>query len=80
MPMSLDKMWSSSGIKQVGHREVLAAKMQLVGCHMTRDIIAQIETHRSTVNDERIMFFAKVFGVEIGTSLSSKFWKQINVI
>jgi transcriptional regulator with XRE-family HTH domain len=47
-------------------QEELAAKMQLLGCYMTRDIIAKIETRRCSVSDNRILLFAKVFGVEIG--------------
>jgi transcriptional regulator with XRE-family HTH domain len=44
----------------------LVAKMQLLECCMTRDILANIETRRSPVTDERIMLFAQVLGVEIG--------------
>ena len=44
----------------------LVAKMQLLGCCMTRDILANIETRRSPVTDKRIMLFAEVLGVEIG--------------
>jgi len=54
-------------------QEVLAARMQLVGCYMTRAIIAKIETRRCGVNDERIMFFARVFGVEIGRLFPQNF-------
>ncbi|MFZ0829468.1 MAG: hypothetical protein WAO02_18815, partial [Verrucomicrobiia bacterium] len=35
-------------------QDVLAAKIQLLGCYMTRDIIANIETRRSPVTDKRI--------------------------
>jgi transcriptional regulator with XRE-family HTH domain len=44
----------------------LVAKMQLLDCSMTRDILANIETRRSPVTDKRIMLFAEIFGVEIG--------------
>ena len=47
-------------------QEVLAAKMQVLGYDMTRDIIAKIETRRCSVSDNRILRFAKVFEVEIG--------------
>jgi transcriptional regulator with XRE-family HTH domain len=47
-------------------QEVLAAKMQLLGCYMTRAIIANIESRRSAVTDKQIVFFAEVFGVEAG--------------
>lgn len=47
-------------------QDVLAAKMQLLGCYMTRDIIANIETRRSPVTDKRIAFLAEVFGVVVG--------------
>ena len=45
---------------------MLAAKMQLLGGYMTRDIIAKIETRRCAVNDQRVVLFARAFGVEIG--------------
>jgi hypothetical protein len=40
--------------------------MQLLGCCMTRDIIANIETRRSPATNIEIMYFAEVFGVEAG--------------
>ena len=39
--------------------------MQLLGCYINRDIIANIETHRSTVTDKRIAFFAMVFRIPL---------------
>jgi ribosome-binding protein aMBF1 (putative translation factor) len=33
-------------------QDVLAAKMQLLGCYITRDILANIETRRSPVTDK----------------------------
>ncbi len=86
---STQKMGSGTNVHQAGWtQEVLAGKMQLLGCYITRDIIAQIETRRSTVNDERVMFFARVFGVEIGRLFPQNFEnkspcdcrKQISVI
>jgi transcriptional regulator with XRE-family HTH domain len=47
-------------------QEVLAAKMQLLGCYMTREVIANIETRRSPATDKRIVFVAKALRVEIG--------------
>jgi transcriptional regulator with XRE-family HTH domain len=47
-------------------QDVLAAKIQLLGCYMTRDIIANIETRRSPVTDKRIAILAEVFGVAVG--------------
>ena len=47
-------------------QDVLAAKMQLLGCDVTRDVIANIESRRSAVNDKQIMFLAEALGVEIG--------------
>ena len=46
-------------------QELLAIKMQLRGCYITRDIIASIETQRCSVTDLRIAFFAKEFGVTV---------------
>ena len=47
-------------------QEVLAAKMQLLGCCVTRDILANIESRRSLVTDKRVAIFAEVFGVAVG--------------
>jgi transcriptional regulator with XRE-family HTH domain len=46
-------------------QEFLAARMQLLGCYISRNIIANIETRRSTVTDKRIAFFAMVFRVPL---------------
>ncbi len=43
----------------------LVAKLQLLGCYMTRDILANIEIRRSIVTDIRLVFFATVFGIEL---------------
>jgi len=53
-------------------QEKLAAKMQLLGCHITRQIIANIETRRSSVSDKRIEYFAEVFGLEVGDLFPKK--------
>ena len=44
-------------------REVLVAKMQLLGCYMTRDIIANIENCHCPATPKEIMYVAEVFGV-----------------
>jgi hypothetical protein len=44
-------------------REILVAKMQLLGCCMTRDIIAEIESCRCHATQKEIMHFAEAFGV-----------------
>ena len=44
-------------------QEELVAKLQLLGCYMTRDILANIETQRRIVTDIQARFFAEVFGV-----------------
>ena len=47
-------------------REQLAAKMQLLGCFMTCDSIANIETDRYDATQKEIMYLAEVFGVRVG--------------
>ena len=47
-------------------QEELVAKLQLLGCYMTRDILANIETRRRIVTDVQVRFFAEVFGVAEG--------------
>jgi transcriptional regulator with XRE-family HTH domain len=42
----------------------LVAKLRLLGCCMTRDILANIETCHSAVTDKQIKYFAEVFGCE----------------
>jgi len=44
-------------------QEELVAKLQLLGCYMTRDILANIETQRRIVTDIQVRFFAEAFGV-----------------
>jgi len=44
-------------------REVLVAKMQMQGCYMTRDIIADIESCRCLATQKEIMHLAEVFGI-----------------
>jgi transcriptional regulator with XRE-family HTH domain len=46
-------------------QEILAAKIQLLGGYMTRDIVANIESRRSIVTDKQIEFFTEVFRVEV---------------
>jgi transcriptional regulator with XRE-family HTH domain len=43
----------------------LVARLQIVGCNMTRNILASIETRRSPVTDTQIDFFCRVFGVKV---------------
>ena len=43
----------------------LVAKLQILGCYMTRDIVANIETRRSPVTDIQIEFLCQIFGVKV---------------
>jgi ribosome-binding protein aMBF1 (putative translation factor) len=43
----------------------LVVKLQLLGCYMTRDILASIETRRCVTTDKQIEFFAEVFGIQV---------------
>ena len=47
-------------------QDVLVGRLQLLGCYMTRDILASIETQRSPVTDKHLEFLAEVFGVQVG--------------
>src|SRR5438046_9109307 len=42
----------------------LVGKLQLAGCYMTRDMLANIETQRCSATDKQIEYFAHVLGVE----------------
>ena len=46
-------------------QEELVIKVQLLGCFMTRDILASIETLRCIATDKQVAIFAAVFGIPI---------------
>lgn len=46
-------------------QEMLVVKMQIKGCDITRDIIANIELRRCVATDAHIMGFMRVFGVRL---------------
>ena len=46
-------------------QQLLAAKMQVKGFDITRDVIANIESRRSVATDEHIIGFLRVFGVRL---------------
>lgn len=47
-------------------------KLQMRGCYVTRDILANIETQRCVVTDTQIEFFAEIFGVKEGSLFPAK--------
>ena len=47
-------------------QEMLAAKVRLRGGHMTRAIVANIESLRSTANVRQILYLEHVLGVKAG--------------
>ncbi len=47
-------------------QDLLVTKMQVLGFYITRDILANIETLRSSVTDKQIVIFAEVFCVPVG--------------
>jgi transcriptional regulator with XRE-family HTH domain len=53
-------------------QDELVGKLQLIGCYMTRDILANIETQRSVVTDKQIEFFAEIFCVKEGSLFPEK--------
>jgi len=44
-------------------REQFAAKLQLLGCNITPQILANIETRRCSVTGAQIAFFSEVFRI-----------------
>jgi transcriptional regulator with XRE-family HTH domain len=46
-------------------QDELVVKMQMLGCNITRDILANIETQRSPVTDKQIEYFVEVLGIEL---------------
>lgn len=53
-------------------QDELVGRLQLRGCYMTRDILANIETQRSIVTDKQIEFFAEIFGIKEGSMFPEK--------
>jgi transcriptional regulator with XRE-family HTH domain len=53
-------------------QDELVGKLQLLGCYMTRDILANIETRRCIVTDRQIEYFAEVFGVQASNLFPEK--------
>jgi transcriptional regulator with XRE-family HTH domain len=53
-------------------QDQLVGKLQLLGCYMTRDILANIETRRCVVTDKQIEYLAEVFGVDEGSLFPGK--------
>ena len=47
-------------------QDELVAKLQVLGCYMTVNILANIETRRSPATDRQIVYFAEIFGVKEG--------------
>lgn len=46
-------------------QDTLVAKLQILQCDITRDIIANIELRRCVANDTQCAFLARVFSVSI---------------
>jgi transcriptional regulator with XRE-family HTH domain len=46
-------------------QDTLVAKLQVLQCSITRDILANIETQRSVATSNHCFFLAKVLGVSI---------------
>jgi len=53
-------------------QEQAVAKLQGLGCYMTRDILANIETKGSSVTDKVIEFLAELYDVEVGDLFPAK--------
>jgi transcriptional regulator with XRE-family HTH domain len=46
-------------------QEILAAKLQILQCDVSREVVANIENRRSVATDKHCFFLAKVFNVSI---------------
>jgi transcriptional regulator with XRE-family HTH domain len=44
-------------------QDALVARLQVMGCDISRDVLANIETLRSPATDKHIEFFAQAFGI-----------------
>lgn len=46
-------------------QDLLVARIQVLGCDISRDVVANIETNRSVANHKHVFYLAKVFNVSI---------------
>jgi len=46
-------------------QDMLVAKLQILQCNITRDILANIELRRSVATDKHCCFLAQAFNVDI---------------
>ena len=46
-------------------QDTLVAKLQVLQCNITRDVIANIELRRSVATDRQCAFLARIFNVSI---------------
>jgi hypothetical protein len=53
-------------------REVLVAKLRLLGCSITPDVLAKIESQRCIVTNTHIFFLSQVFCVSVEKLFPSK--------
>jgi transcriptional regulator with XRE-family HTH domain len=53
-------------------QDEFVGKLQLLGCYMTRDMLANIETQRCPATDKQIEYFAHVLGVKEGDLFPTK--------
>lgn len=53
-------------------QDQLVAKLQSLGCYMTRDILANIETKRCVATDKQIEYLAEVLEVQISQLFPEK--------
>lgn len=53
-------------------QDELVGKLQLLGCYITRDILANIETRRGPATDVQIEYLAEVFHVNEGDLFPGK--------
>ena len=53
-------------------QDELVVKLRLLGCWITRDLLANIETRHSAVTDKQIKYFVEVFGCEAGEIFQQK--------
>jgi len=59
-------MWPNIVYQRNWTQDDLVGKLQLVGCYMTRDILASIEHNAARRRTSRLSFFAHVLGVKEG--------------
>jgi transcriptional regulator with XRE-family HTH domain len=68
--MSIGENIAKLRLKRGRTDDELSIKLHLIGCYMTRELLANIERGRYAVTDSQIVYFSEVLALPINDLLS----------